>query len=100
MSRLHLRRLIGSLVCGGFVGLMLTASAAWGVPPGSSDRAARVPLPWKLNPYPSTYRPLPRQDTLIVNATILDGAGHRFDKASVLLRDGKVVEIGTKTPAA
>lgn len=59
-----------------------------------SVAAAKTTLPWKLNPFPSTYQPLPRQDTLIVNATILDGAGHRYDKASILLRDGKVASIG------
>ncbi len=79
------------------VGAMSAASAATGV---KSAAGAKKPLPWKLNPYPSTYKPLPRQDTLIVNATILDGAGHRFDNASLLLRDGKVIAIGTNTIAA
>lgn len=73
-----------------------TASAASDVRSGT----AKVALPWKLNPYPSTYRPLPRQDTLIVNATILDGAGRRYDQASILLRDGMIVEIGARTIAA
>lgn len=46
------------------------------------------------DPAPSTYRPLPRQDTLITNATLLDGAGARFDHASILVRDGKIVAVG------
>jgi imidazolonepropionase-like amidohydrolase len=45
-------------------------------------------------PYPSTYRPLPRRDTVIRNATILDGAGHRLDDADLLLHDGVVAAIG------
>jgi imidazolonepropionase-like amidohydrolase len=45
-------------------------------------------------PYASTYRPLPRRDTLIQGATILDGAGRRLENADVLLRDGLVVEVG------
>lgn len=46
------------------------------------------------DPATSTYRPLPRQDTLIMNATILDGTGRRLDHASVLMRDGKIVAVG------
>ena len=45
-------------------------------------------------PYPSTYRPLPRRDTLIFGATVLDGTGRRLDGADVLLRDGLVVAVG------
>jgi len=46
------------------------------------------------DPYPSTYRPPVSSPTLIRNATVLDGAGRRFDGADVLLRDGKVVAVG------
>ncbi len=60
--------------------------------------AAREPLPYKLDPYPSTYKPLPRVDTLIAGATVLDGAGHRLDGADVLLRDGKVMAVGPNLP--
>ncbi len=65
--------------------------------PAAPKKAAtpRVPLPFTLDSYPSTYRPLPRVDTLIANATVLDGAGHRLEHASVLLKDGKVAAIGT-----
>ncbi|MCB2047338.1 MAG: amidohydrolase family protein [Novosphingobium sp.] len=41
----------------------------------------------------SEYRPLPRQDTLLVGATILDGAGGRLI-GDVLVRDGKIVSVG------
>jgi imidazolonepropionase-like amidohydrolase len=61
---------------------------------GAAADAPRQPLPFTLDPYPSTYRPLPRYDTLITHATILDGAGRRFDDGDVLLRDGKVVAVG------
>jgi len=63
------------------------------------DSGPKAPLPWKADPFPSTYAPLPRGDTLIVDATILDGAGHRFEHGSVLLRDGKVAAIGDKVAA-
>ena len=61
------------------------------------EHGPKAPLPWKADPFPSTYAPLPREDTLIVDATVLDGAGHRFDHARVLLRDGKIAAIGTDT---
>src|SRR5262245_51845706 len=64
---------------------VLAAATAW---------AARAPLPFALDPYPSTYQPLPRTDTLIVGAIVLDGAGARLDDADVLMRDGKIVAVG------
>jgi imidazolonepropionase-like amidohydrolase len=50
--------------------------------------------PYMRDLFPSTYRPLPRTDTLIVHAIILDGAGHRIDDGELLMRDGKVIAIG------
>ena len=46
------------------------------------------------NPYPSTYKVLPLQTTLIKNATVLTGTGSRFDNADVLMVDGKINKIG------
>ncbi|NIJ70485.1 amidohydrolase [Xanthomonas sp. 60] len=46
------------------------------------------------DPYPSTYRPQASETLLIHNATVLTGTGQRLDDADVLLRDGKVVEVG------
>ncbi|WP_347259933.1 amidohydrolase [Rudaea sp.] len=88
--------------------LALTASAAQAGPRGEDGRpqsarehgAAQATLPWKRDPFPSTYRPLPRQDALIVDATVLDGAGHRFEHANLLLRDGKIVALSTQAIAA
>ena len=60
----------------------------------ASAMAAR-PIPqFALDPNPSTYQPLPRTDTLIVGATVLDGAGRRIDNGEVLIRDGKIAAIG------
>ena len=56
--------------------------------------AARIPEPFTLDPNPSTYQPLPRTDTLIVGATIFDGAGTRIDGGDVLMRDGKIIAVG------
>ena len=49
----------------------------------------------KKNPYPSTYKVLPLQTTLIKNATVLTGTGSRLDNADVLMVDGKINQIGT-----
>ena len=54
--------------------------------------------PWARDLFPSTYVPLPRADTLIVHATILDGDEHRIDDGELLLRDGKVAGIGHHLP--
>lgn len=59
-----------------------------------AEKAQEHPIPFLLGTNPSTYKPLPRQDVLITHATVLDGAGHRFDDADVLSRDGRIVVIG------
>lgn len=50
--------------------------------------------------YASTYRPLPRTDSLIINAQILDGAGGRTDAGWVLVRDGLIASMGSGAPPA
>lgn len=66
--------------------------------PVPHDKAPLPPpsviIPFMLDRDPSTYKPLPRQDLLITHATVLDGAGHRFDDADVLSRDGKIIAVG------
>lgn len=62
---------------------------------GTRGTTERIPLPFMSTAYPSTYQPLPRQDTLIRGATILDGAGHRLDGGDVLLQHGTVIAVGT-----
>ncbi|GAA5139759.1 amidohydrolase [Thalassotalea piscium] len=46
------------------------------------------------NPYPSAYKVLPSQVTLIKNATVLTGTGERIDNADVLMNNGKIVQVG------
>ncbi|MCJ7628373.1 MAG: amidohydrolase [Longimicrobiales bacterium] len=46
------------------------------------------------DPFPSTYKPFPSKVTLIRNATIFTGTGQEITGGSILLRDGKVAEIG------
>jgi imidazolonepropionase-like amidohydrolase len=51
------------------------------------------------NPFPSTYKPFPSRPTLIRNATIMTAAGPTMRNASILLRDGKIVAVGTSVSA-
>jgi len=46
------------------------------------------------NPYPSTYKPLPSEPTLITHATILTGTGERLADASLLMANGKIAFVG------
>ena len=46
------------------------------------------------DPFPSTYRPFSSRPTLIRNVTIMTAAGPTIRNGSVLLRDGKIVEVG------
>jgi imidazolonepropionase-like amidohydrolase len=46
-------------------------------------------------PYASQYRPLPSNATLLTGATVLTGTGERLESADVLIRDGKIVQLGT-----
>jgi imidazolonepropionase-like amidohydrolase len=49
--------------------------------------------------YSSRYQPLPSGPMLLTGATILTGTGERLDGADILVRDGKVVEIGNELAA-
>ena len=51
------------------------------------------------DPFPSTYRPAASRATVIRNATILTATGPALRNASILLRDGKVVEVGATVNA-
>jgi imidazolonepropionase-like amidohydrolase len=59
---------------------------------------ARTPPP-EQSAYESTYRPLPSRPTVIRNATILTAAGPAIANGSVLLRDGRIAEVGTAVAA-
>ena len=50
-----------------------------------------------MDPFPSTYKPLPGHPTAIVGATVLTGVGTAIENGMVLMRDGKVEAVG---PAA
>lgn len=47
------------------------------------------------DPFPSTYAPLPSQTVLIRNGTVLTGDGRRIDGGDLLMRNGRIVAVGT-----
>ena len=83
--------------------LLLFTLAAAAPPAGRGDTGRDSgrdppPPPVPTSAYDSTYKPLPRVDTLIVNANVLDGAGNRYSGA-VLVRDGKIAAVGPSASA-
>lgn len=65
----------------------------------SGSALAKTATPFSADPYPSTYRPLPRSDVLITHATVLDGKGQRLEQTDVLMRDGKIIAVGQNLEA-
>ena len=75
---------------------------------GSSSAEARQPLARGLDsaanpdPFPSTYRGLPRENMAIVGGTVFTGAGQKIENGVVIVTDGKVAAVGdasTPVPA-
>jgi imidazolonepropionase-like amidohydrolase len=66
--------------------------------PAPSPGLGGTSLP-NADPFPSTYKPFPRRTTLIRNATIMTAAGPTITRGSILLRDGKIVAVGTNVTA-
>ena len=61
----------------------------------SSHAAAATSNPrFTQDPYPGTYQAVASGAVLIQGATVLDGAGSRFEDTDVLLRDGKIAALG------
>ena len=86
-------------------GLVLTACATDTVgtrPPAHAHAHVAAPPPLAagldpaadMDPFPSTYAPLPSAPTAIVGANVLTGAGQEIDGGTVLLAGGKIVAVG------
>ncbi len=74
------------------VTLILLSSACANHPPASTENDSP--------PYASRYQALESVATLLEGATVLTGTGERLDGADVLMRDGKIVAVGTGLDAA
>lgn len=62
--------------------------------PTAEDGEQKPLVEIKANPFPSTYRPLASEPTLITNVHILDGVGGNMLNGAVLMADGKIVAMG------
>ena len=105
---------LATLACVLAGSLALSACATMGGDAGTpeadaaSEAEARVPLARGLDvadvpdPFPSTYRGLPRENMAIVGGTVFTGAGQRIENGVVIVTDGKVAVVGnasTPVPA-
>ncbi|HUH11314.1 MAG TPA: amidohydrolase, partial [Brevundimonas sp.] len=92
--------------------LALSACATTGdakpAPEASSAKSAdRTMAPgldgWaNTDPYPSTYRGLPRENLALVGATVLTGTGQKIEGGVVIVTDGRITAVGgadTPVPA-
>jgi imidazolonepropionase-like amidohydrolase len=82
-----------------FGGLLAAGCATSTAAPGAQPTPEAAPAAAAAEPFASTYTPLPSRPTLIRNATVLTAAGPRLDNASVLMQDGKIVEVGQSVTA-
>ena len=51
------------------------------------------------DPFPSTYRPFASRPTVLRNVTILTAAGPTIRNGAILLRDGRIAEVGATVNA-
>lgn len=93
-----------ALILAATLGLAACATTGEGASSGGSGDAAPArqarALPAGMDaatnpdPYPSTYRGLPRENLAIVGATVFTGDGRKIDNGVVILTDGKVAAVG------
>ncbi|HTL15576.1 MAG TPA: amidohydrolase [Thermomonas sp.] len=61
--------------------------------------APATPYDFAADPYPSTYQRVASPPVLLQHATVLTGTGARLEDADVLMRDGRIVAVGTALDA-
>ncbi|MGV8922862.1 MAG: amidohydrolase [Thermomonas sp.] len=64
-------------------------------PSTKTATTAKPDLGFALDPYPSTYQRVASSAVLLQHATVLTGTGQRLEDADVLMRDGRIVAVGT-----
>ena len=67
--------------------------------PAPKTGAKGQPYSFTADPYPSTYRMIASPPVLVSGATVLTGDGARLENADVLMRDGKIVAVGSALDA-
>src|SRR3954471_17792309 len=105
MRKIVLVLIAGGAACAGHRPPATSAAGALASRTAAAD-TARSTAPMRggtstplANPFPSTYRPFASRPTVIRNATILTAAGPAIRNGSVLLRDGRIAEVGTSVTA-
>jgi len=73
----------------------LLAGCASAPAPKPAATASRPDPGYTADPYPTTYRRVMSPPVLLQGATVLTGTGTRLDAADVLLREGRIVAVGT-----
>ena len=58
-------------------------------------KPAKADLGFTQDPYPSTYQRVVSPPVVLQNATVLTGTGARLDNADVLMRDGRIIAVGS-----
>ncbi len=66
-----------------------------GTTPGPQTTGTAATELFAADPFPSTYQRFPGQQTLIRHATVLTGTGQRIEDGAILIRDGRIVDVGT-----
>jgi imidazolonepropionase-like amidohydrolase len=82
--------------------VVVTLIAAWVFLPGlhkSAPKDVQVADQFPNDQFPSTYKPLPSKTTLIHGATVLTATDKEIDGGDVLMRNGKIVAVGTNIAA-
>ena len=81
--------------------LLLSCARASARPVAQAPAPAPVPDTTSVDrpQYPSTYRRHANPPVLIRNATIMTAAGQEIASGSILLRDGRIVSVGTAVEA-
>lgn len=74
----------------------MLAALAMNVSPALSREQVETGPNRLAEPNPSTYRPLPRSDSIITHANILDGNGGRIEDGEILVREGRIVAVGKR----
>ena len=77
--------------------VLLAGCATTTAPKPSGD--AKADLGFAADPYPGTYQRIKGPPVLLQHATVLTGTGTRLDDADVLMRDGRIVAVGTDVEA-
>src|SRR5690348_1125228 len=71
--------------------ILVVLAIAWAVSSGGGKtNDAKVADQFPNDQFPSTYKPLPSQPTLIRNATVLTGTDKEIAAGSVLMENGKI----------